>query len=84
VKLPFVVNLFVAITDRSWFDLLSQERPDEVNFWQPSGTRNFGAVSIGELFLFKLHAPNEYIVGGGVFSYTTTWDTIPRTGQSLR
>ena len=66
-----MVNLFVAITDRSWFDLLSQERPDEVNFWQPSGTRNFGAVSIGELFLFKLHSPNDYIVGGGVFSHAS-------------
>jgi len=60
--------LFVAITDRSWFDLLSGERPDEVNFWQPSGARNFKAVSVGELFLFKLHAPDDFIVGGGVFS----------------
>ncbi len=66
-----MVHLFVAITDRSWFDLLSQERPDEVNFWQPSGARNFGAVSVGELFLFKLHAPNDYIVGGGVFSHAS-------------
>ncbi|MDB5725794.1 MAG: uncharacterized protein JWQ16_2548 [Novosphingobium sp.] len=66
-----VVSLFVAITDRSWFDLLSQERPDEVNFWQPSGARNFKAVSVGELFLFKLHAPNDFIVGGGVFSHAS-------------
>jgi len=64
-----VVSLFVAITDRRWFDRLLQERPEEVNFWQPSGTRNFRAVSVGELFLFKLHAPNDYIVGGGVFSH---------------
>jgi putative restriction endonuclease len=71
VKLTSVVNLFVAITDQSWFDLLSQERPDEVNFWQPSGGRNFGAVAAGELFLFKLHAPNDYIVGGGVFSHAS-------------
>jgi putative restriction endonuclease len=66
-----VVHLFVAITDRSWFDLLSQARPDEVNFWQPSGTRGFGAVSVGEMFLFKLHAPDNYIVGGGVFSHAS-------------
>lgn len=66
-----MVNLFVAITDRSWFDLLSRERPDEVNFWQPSGSRNFGAVSVGELFLFKLHAPDDFIVGGGVFSHSS-------------
>lgn len=66
-----MVHIFVAITDRSWFDLLSRERPDEVNFWQPSGTRSFGAVSVGELFLFKLHAPDNYIVGGGVFSHAS-------------
>jgi putative restriction endonuclease len=66
-----VVSLFVAITDRSWFDLLSQEQPDEVNFWQPSGARNFRAVSVGELFLFKLHAPDDFIVGGGVFSHAS-------------
>lgn len=66
-----MVNLFVAITDRSWFERLSLERPDEVNFWQPSGNRNFGAVSVGELFLFKLHAPDDFIVGGGVFSHSS-------------
>lgn len=66
-----MVNLFIAITDRSWFDLLSLELPEEVNFWQPSGARNFSAVSVGELFLFKLHAPDDYIVGGGVFSHAS-------------
>jgi putative restriction endonuclease len=66
-----VVNLFVAITDRSWFDMLSRQRPDEVNFWQPSGNRNFAAISVGEMFLFKLHAPDNFIVGGGVFSHSS-------------
>lgn len=66
-----MVSLFVAITDRSWFGQLSQDRPEEVNFWQPSGTRNFGAVSVGELFLFKLHTPDDFIVGGGVFSHSS-------------
>lgn len=69
--LHFVVNLFVAITDRRWFDLLSQAWPDEVNFWQPSGNRNFAALSAGELFLFKLHAPENFIVGGGIFSHSS-------------
>jgi putative restriction endonuclease len=64
-----VVKLFVAITDRSWFDRLSQEKPEEVNFWQPSGQRNFRALAPGELLLFKLHAPANFIVGGGVFSH---------------
>ncbi len=66
-----MVNLFVAITDRSWFDLLSADPPDEVNFWQPSGARAFKAVSVGELFLFKLHAPHDFIVGGGIFSHAS-------------
>src|SRR5690348_18174599 len=45
---PYTTLFRSAITDQSWFDLLSQERPDEVNFWQPSGARNFGALSVGE------------------------------------
>jgi putative restriction endonuclease len=38
-----------------------------VNFWQPSGSRQFKTLQEGELFLFKLHAPQNFIVGGGVF-----------------
>lgn len=30
-----VVTMFVAIIDRSWFDLLSGAQPDVANFWQP-------------------------------------------------
>jgi hypothetical protein len=41
---------------------------EEVNFWQPGGRTNFRAVRAGELFLFKLHAPRNSIVGGGVFA----------------
>jgi len=41
---------------------------DEVNFWQPGGRTNFQALRPGELFLFKLHAPRNFIVGGGVFA----------------
>lgn len=77
-----MVHIYVGITDRSWFDTLSVERPDEVNFWQPSGHRNFRAISVGELFLFKLHAPEDFIVGGGVFSHSSNiplsiaWDAF--------
>ena len=42
-------------------------KPDEVNFWQPSGTRHFRALQPGELFVFKLHSPHNYIVGAGHF-----------------
>ena len=62
-----MVQLFVAVTDQSWFDQLSASGPlDEVNFWQPSGGREFKALQPGELLLFKLHAPNNFIAGGGV------------------
>jgi len=67
-----MVKLFVAVTDKSWFDLLSAVSPEEVNFWQPSGSTNFKALQPGELFLFKLHSPNNFIVGGGVFSHATS------------
>src|SRR4051794_26269256 len=63
-----MVRLYLAVTDRRWFDLLSDSAPhDEVNFWQPSGKKEFRALSAGELLLFKLHAPENFIVGGGVF-----------------
>ena len=63
------INLVVAVTDSDWFEML-RRRPDlsEVNFWSPSGS-SFKALQPGELFLFKLHAPRNVIVGGGVFAY---------------
>lgn len=66
-----MLKLFVGVTDKNWFDFLSTAAPDEVNFWQPSGSSNFRALQKGELFLFKLHSPNNFIVGGGVFSHAS-------------
>jgi putative restriction endonuclease len=63
------MRLLVAITDDDWFDYLAELRPDEVNFWQPSGSGSFQALSPGEPLLFKLHSPNDFIVGGGFFSH---------------
>ncbi len=66
------MKMFVGITDRDWFNLLSsQPHLDEVNFWQPSGKTQFRALEPGELFLFKLHSPNNYIVGGGFFAHSS-------------
>ena len=63
------INLVLAVTDWNWFDMLRQMRDlAEVNFWAPSGG-NFKALTPGELFLFKLHSPRNFIVGGGVFAY---------------
>jgi putative restriction endonuclease len=63
------VKLVVAVTDYAWFDHLRQ-KPDlaEVNFWAPSAVP-FKALVPGELFLFKLHSPRNFIVGGGTFTY---------------
>lgn len=63
------VKLVVAVTDGDWFETLRlRSELSEVNFWAPSGAA-FRALSPGELFLFKLHSPRNFIVGGGVFAY---------------
>jgi putative restriction endonuclease len=61
------VKIWIGVTDKDWFEYLTRLQPDEVNFWQPSGARNFRVLEPGEPFLFKLHSPNNYIVGGGFF-----------------
>ena len=53
-----MIRLFVATTDRVWFDALSRQAPEAVNFWQPSGGKAFRALRPGELLLFKLRAPS--------------------------
>ncbi|MBX9829136.1 MAG: HNH endonuclease [Xanthobacteraceae bacterium] len=66
------VRLIVAVTDGDWFDQLRQQSNlTEVNFWSPSAT-NFRALQPGELFLFKLHSPDNFIVGGGVFAHANS------------
>jgi HNH endonuclease len=64
------MRLFIGVTDGEWFRYL-RERPhlDEVNFWQPSGRTQFRALPPGGVFLFKLHAPDNFIVGGGFFAH---------------
>ena len=61
------MKIWIGITDKDWFRHLLARRPDEVNFWQPSGSREFRVLQPGEPFLFKLHAPDHFIVGGGFF-----------------
>jgi putative restriction endonuclease len=65
------VSLIIAVTDGDWFEMLRQQpNLGEVNFWAPSAV-TFRALQPGELFLFKLHAPRNAIVGGGIFAYAT-------------
>ena len=69
------MRAYVAVTDKEWYRFLSQ-RPDldEVNFWQPGGTRLFRILQPGEPFLFKLHYPDNAIVGGGFFTHASLLD----------
>jgi putative restriction endonuclease len=62
---------YVGVTDDEWFRFLAA-RPEvsraEVNFWRPSGGNAFRALTPGEPFFFKTHAPHNRVVGGGFFS----------------
>jgi putative restriction endonuclease len=77
------MRLFVGVTDNKWFDFLSNLQDiDEVNFWRPSPDSCFKSLQPGEIFLFKLHSPKDFIAGGGVFAYSTilpislAWDAF--------
>lgn len=61
------MNFYLAVTDDNWFHFLAHHEPEEVNFWRPSSTTRFRAIREGAPFLFKLHSPNNYVVGGGFF-----------------
>src|ERR1700722_15104071 len=63
------MRIFVGVTDKDWYQLhASRGNVDEVNFWRPSPTATFKALDPGELLLFKLHSPDNFIVGGGFFT----------------
>lgn len=78
------MKMYVGITDDRWYEYLSSQLPipEEVNFWRPKSQKQFEALQPGELFLFKLHAPRNYIVGGAVFlrhhflPIRIAWDTF--------
>lgn len=60
------MKIYVGITDKDWYEQLKAQKPEEVNFWKP-GSSNFKALQTNDMFLFKLHHPANYIVGGGFF-----------------
>jgi len=61
------MKFWVGVTDRGWYEHLHVRAPDEVNFWQPSSRKLAEFLEPGVPFLFKLHAPDNFIVGGGFF-----------------
>ena len=77
------MKLYVGITDYDWFRLhASKSVVEEVNFWKPSSQLGFKVLQWGEPFLFKLHAPRHFIVGGGFFTkflrlpVSLAWETF--------
>ena len=77
------MKLYVGITDYDWFKLhAAKQSVDEVNFWKPSSQLGFKVLGWGEPFLFKLHAPRNFIVGGGFFTkflrlpVSLAWETF--------
>ena len=75
--------MYVGVTDFDWFTYLKNQQCDEVNFWTPGGNKNFRALSENEMFLFKLHAPRNYIVGGGFFLYYQPNEGYHTTGSII-
>ena len=78
------MRFWVGVTDNTWFDFLSREAPDEVNFWQPSGKPPFTQLQPGAPFLFKLKSPFNHIAGGAFFvkfsalPISMVWDVFER------
>jgi putative restriction endonuclease len=77
------VKAYVAVTDLDWYRFLSEEPTiDEVNFWKPGGGVGFNVLTLGAPLLFKLHWPDNYIVGGGFFAsfsrlpVSIVWETF--------
>lgn len=79
---------YVGNTDHDWYGFLaSQPNLDEVNFWQPSGSRKFHVLEPGEPFFFRLKSPYNAIGGFGFFSRHSivsapvAWDAFgPKNG----
>ena len=59
------MKFYIGMTDDKWYSYLADIAPDELNFWQPNNTNAFRAIAPGDMFLFKLHSPNNFITGGG-------------------
>lgn len=77
------MKAWVGVTDWDWYRFLSTRAGiEEVNFWQPGGSRVFSSLAVGELFLFKLRRPRDVIAGGGFFAHaallplTLAWESF--------
>ena len=62
------MNYFIGNTDLDWYKFLNQRKPEDINFWQPSGLLHFKAIEPGSPFLLKLKRPINKVAGVGFFS----------------
>jgi len=62
------MKFYIGVTDTKWFNYLSQNNQEDVNFWQPGGKAAFKVIPSGAPFLFKLKSPLNAIGGVGFFS----------------
>jgi putative restriction endonuclease len=62
------MKYYLGVTDNHWYKFLSKLNPEDVNFWQPSGSFKFKAINSGAPFLFKLKYPINAIGGVGFFT----------------
>lgn len=65
------MTFYLGVTDNKWYNFLSQQNRDDINFWQPGGNLSFKALQQGAPFLFKLKHPINAIGGIGFFSSHT-------------
>lgn len=76
------MKFYLGVTDNNWYNHLSPQRREDVNFWQPGGNISFKVLEPGAPFLFKLKSPINAIGGVGFFSSHTflplsiAWDVF--------
>ena len=79
------MKFYVGITNNEWFRYLAAKAPEEVNFWRPRSQQQFRAIKKDDLFLFKLHSPDNYIAGGGFYlrhDFLPLWFAWDTFGQN--
>lgn len=83
------MNMYVGITDLDWYQNLHYSNFQEINFWKPGAQQSMSILNEYDLFLFKLHSPNDFIVGGGFFlNYSVlptsiAWDVFEKGNGTL-
>lgn len=85
------MKFYIGVTDTKWYNFLSKQNPEDVNFWQPGGKTSFKVITAGAPFLFKLKSPINAIGGIAFFSghsilpISIAWDVFKeRNGAATK